>query len=115
MGVEDLGSIDQFKLGVAAGLYDKQLDTIVAVVQQRRELLRAQHAGETLARIHVGSRVRFNKNTTKNFLNVPATVTDIKDGKIIVDLDYPIQGGRGKRWHTGIICPPSILDVVEPS
>lgn len=115
MSVEDLPSVTQFRLGIASGVYDKQLDTIIAAINSRKELLRAQHGGETLSKVNAGSRVIFNRTTTKNFWGQHATVTEVRsDGKIVVDLDRPIQGGRGKRWHTGIICPASILDVVEP-
>lgn len=112
-GLEDLNAIEQFRLGIGAGMYDKQLDVIIAAVHQRKKLLQQQSAAELLAKITVGSRVRFNDNNTSNFIGQNATVTGIKPNKVIVDLDYPLRGGRGKTWHRGIICDPILLDAAE--
>lgn len=109
MSIEDLNSLDQFKLGVAAGLYDSDLNTIVSVVRARQELLRVSEEANMRASIKVGSRIEFTDYASPKYLKgARATVESIgHDGKIHAVLDRPVGKFRGQ-----IVPHPQTIKVI---
>ena len=93
MSLEDLDSLSQFRLAVAAGLYDADLDSIQATVTQRRKLLQAAANANLVASLSVGDRVCITDKVSPKYLsNNYGTVREIhSDGMVSVTMDLQIR------------------------
>jgi len=111
MGTQTIDTlVDEVLASVHDGsMTEEQIDTILSAINFRRDNARR----ETLGQCRQGSRVRFNDRTNPAYLRgCEGTVRKKNVKTVVVDLDEPVYGPQGKRWHTNIRVPGTLIDVV---
>jgi ribosomal protein L21E len=89
---------------VLSGEFDDSLSGIINACQERKKVT----ARSLYYVLNIGDRVRID-GTRPQYLNgAVGTVVGKKQTMVVVDLD-----ARRQRFHTGIICPPSILRKID--
>ena len=102
---------------ITSGTYDSDLIKLKDAIDAR---LKANRASRTLADFNIGDTVVFNDLTaTRYMVGLKATVTGMKQKKVVVRLETPV--GRfekinpvtGKSESADIVVPVAIIDLVK--
>jgi hypothetical protein len=111
MGIMSAGVVRQ----IDAGVFDKELADLEKAIQMRIRKVRTTRSNRDFG---IGSKVVFNDLCGTKYLHgAPATVTDIKQKKLVVKLDKPVgrfvrHDASGNLCSVAISVPPSIVDLV---
>ena len=110
-------NMEQLVSDIESGTFDLSLAKIKEAVDAR---LKALRASRTMTDYHVGDTVVFNDLTgTRYMVGRKATVTGMKQKKVVVRLETPV--GRfekinpvtGKSESADIVVPVAIIDLVK--
>ena len=100
---------------VDAGVFDKDLEALEKAVSSRLMEVRKTRTNRDFG---IGAKVKFNTYCGTKYLHgAAATVTDIKQKKLVVKLDVPMgrfvrRDEAGNVTSVAITVPPSIVDLV---
>lgn len=80
-------SLDDLTTDILNGKYDENLDRIIEVTRGRKDFLNRR----MFFTLKPGDKVKFNRNTKPKYLQgKTATVVELNNDKVVVDLDYPV-------------------------
>ena len=110
-------NIEQLISEIESGTFDSSLAKIKEAVDTR---LKASRVLRTIADFHIGDTVVFNDLTgTRYMVGRKATVTGMKQKKVVVRLETPvgrferINSITGKSESSDIVVPVAIIDLVK--
>ena len=110
-------NIEELVSEIESGTFDSSLVKIKEAVDAR---LKASRISRTIADYHIGDTVVFNDLTgTRYMVGRKATVTGMKQKKVVVRLETPV--GRfekinpltGKAESADIVVPVAIIDLIK--
>ena len=103
--------LPELLLNIAAGYYDSDLDRIINGAVNRRSLVRAAEAAETMATLEVDDEIVFSDTISPKYLRGKrAVVTGFTGDKINVKLLESIsRGNQYRAFGTGYSCTPTVI------